>query len=513
MRFISLNKGYLIPKVIAMHKMFFLPLVFLQIVFLNHSIKAQQKPNIIYIYADDLGYGEIEPYGQKKIKTPHLTDLANNGMLFTQHYSSAPVCAPARAMLLTGKHGGNSYIRGNYELGGFADSLEGGQMPLPEGILTLPKLLKQNGYRTAMAGKWGLGMHNTTGSPAKQGFDYYLAILDQKQAHNFYPTHLWENDQYFPLDNPYVYVHKGLNPQTATEEDFNAYVGNQYATDIMTEKALQFVADSKEQPFFLYLPYTQPHVSLQAPQEYIDMYEGAFDEKPYYGEQGYAPSLKPYATYAAMITYLDAQVGKVVAQLKKLGIADNTIVMFSSDNGTTFNGGVDPVFFNSVAGLRGLKTDVYEGGTRVPFIVSWPAKIAKGTVSDLPSVQYDMMATVGDLIGVQIESTDGISLLPTFLGHESLQKKRDYIYWEYPEKGGQIAIRKGSWKAVKVDLIKNGFKNAKWQLYNLDNDPAEKNDLAHKYTSVLQEFDAIVEKEHSPAHIKEWEIIEPKYAR
>lgn len=214
-----------------------------------------------------------------------------------------------------------------------------------------------------------------------------------------------------------------------------------------------------------------------------------------------------------MITYLDAQVGKVVAQLKKLGIADNTIVMFSSDNGTTFNGGVDPVFFNSVAGLRGLKTDVYEGGTRVPFIVSWPAKIAKGTVSDLPSVQYDMMATVGNLIGVQIESTDGISLLPTFLGHESLQKKRDYIYWEYPEKGGQIAIRKGSWKALKVDLIKNGFKNAKWQLYNLDNDPAEKNDLAHKYTSVLQEFDAIVEKEHSPAHIKEWEIIEPKYAR
>lgn len=218
--------------------------------------QESQKPNIIYIYADDLGYGEIEPYGQEKIKTPNLSKLAEKGMTFTQHYTSMPVCAPARAMLMTGKHSGHAYIRGNYELGGFADSLEGGQMPLPEGTFTLPKMLKKAGYKTGMAGKWGLGMHNTTGSPLKQGFDYYISVLDQKQAHNFYPTHLWENDRVLPLNNPVINVHKRLNPQDATDDDFAYYVGKEYATDVMMDGVTQFINSNKATPFFLYLPFT-----------------------------------------------------------------------------------------------------------------------------------------------------------------------------------------------------------------------------------------------------------------
>ncbi|MEI8099517.1 MAG: sulfatase-like hydrolase/transferase, partial [Sediminibacterium sp.] len=221
---------------------------------------AQSKPNIIYIYADDMGYGELGAYGQTKIKTPNLDRMSAEGMRFTDHYSSAPVCAPARCMLLTGKHGGHTYIHGNYELGGFADSLEGGQMPLPEGIFTVGKMMQQAGYKTAAIGKWGLGMANTTGSPIKQGFDYFYGYLDQKQAHNYYPTHLWENDHWDTLQNPVINVHKQLDSTKATLADFNYYKGKEYAPAKLTEKALAFIENNKSKPFFLYLPYTLPHL-------------------------------------------------------------------------------------------------------------------------------------------------------------------------------------------------------------------------------------------------------------
>jgi arylsulfatase A len=475
--------------------------------------QKSERPNIIYIYADDLGYAEIEPYGQQKIKTPNLTRLAQQGMKFTQHYSSMPVCAPARAMLMTGKHSGHSYIRGNYELGGFADSLEAGQMPLPEGTLTLPKMLKGLGYRTGMAGKWGLGMNNTTGSPSRQGFDYYISVLDQKQAHNFYPTHLWENDRLLPLDNPVMDVHRSLDPTKATDADFAYYIGKEYATDIMADRALQFISDNKEQPFFLYLPFTQPHVSLQAPQEYIDMYKGVFDEKPYYGQQGYAATKYPYATYAAMITYLDAQIGRIMKRITDLGLEKNTIIMFSSDNGTTFNGGVDAEFFKSVGDFRGLKTDVFEGGIRVPFIAAWPGKIPAGTVSDLVSVQYDIFATLSDITGQNPGRTDGVSILPTLLGDGKSQQKRDFLYWEYPEKGGQIAIRAGKWKGVKLDVQKKGYHNVSWMIFDLEKDVQESKDLSSQYPDLVKYFDSIVKQEHEPAHVKEWEFIAPKFAK
>lgn len=475
----------------------------------NHK---QKLPNIIYIYADDLGYGEIEAYGQLKIKTPHLNKLREEGMIFTDHYTSAPVCAPARCMLLTGKNGGSSYIRGNYEMGGFSDSLEAGQMPLPEGCYTLPKMLKKAGYTNGMAGKWGLGMHNTTGSPLKQGFDFYVGYLDQKQAHNFYPTHLWLNDEPLKLNNREVNVHKPLDSTNVVDKDFDTYIGDEYAGDVMTAHAVKFIEDNKNQPFFLYLPFPQPHVSLQAPQEFIDQYINKFeDEKPYYGQQGYAPNKYPLSTYAAMITYLDAQIGIIMDKVASLGLDENTIIMFSSDNGTTFNGGVQSAFFNSVSGLRGLKMDVFEGGIRVPFVVRWKEKIKAGSVTDLVSVQYDLMATLADLTGQDAGDTDGVSFLPTLLGGNTSQNKREYIYWEYPEKGGQVAVRMGKWKGVKVNIRKDTYEKAPWMLFNLEIDRNETKDLADDYPELVKTFDEIVKKEHQPAHINNWEIIQPKF--
>ncbi len=471
---------------------------------------AEKFPNIIYIYADDLGYGELGCYGQQKIKTPHLDRMAKEGMRFTQHYASAPVCAPSRAMLLTGKHAGHSYIRGNYELGGFEDNNEGGQMPLPEGIFTLPKMLKNAGYTTGMAGKWGLGMAGTSGSPLLQGFDYYYAVLDQKQAHNFYPTHLWENDKWDSLNNPVISVHKPLDSATATDKDFEYFKGNDYSITKMTEKALRFIDQNKQKSFFLYLPYTIPHLSLQAPEEYIKKYRGHFDEKTYFGQQGYASTRYPLSTYAAMITYLDDQVGIMMKKIKDLGLDGQTIIMFSSDNGATFTGGVDADFFYSVDGLRGLKMDLYEGGIRVPFIVRWPGKIKAGSVSNLISVQFDLLATLTDLTHQHIPNkTDGISFLPELLGNSAAQTRHEYIYFEFPEKGGQVAIRLGDWKAVKTNVRKDP--NTPWQIFNLKTDRNETTDIAAQYPDLLKKFDAIQQKEHQHPHIREWEFIDPKF--
>ncbi|MBL7817172.1 MAG: arylsulfatase [Saprospiraceae bacterium] len=476
----------------------------------QNTFKKGAKPNIIYIYADDLGYAELGCYGQKKIKTPHLDKMANEGMRFTQHYSSAPVCAPSRCMLMTGKHGGHSYIRGNYELGGFEDNTEGGQMPLPEGIQTLPKMLKKAGYTTALCGKWGLGMNNTTGSPSNQGFDYYYGYLCQKQAHNFYPTHLWENDRWDTLNNPSIYVHRPLDAQKATDKDFDYFKGKDFAPAKMTEKALGFMDANQKKPFFLYLAYTLPHVSLQAPDEYIARYKGQFDEKPYYGNKGYASTKYPLSTYAAMIGFLDDQVGLILEKIKTLGLDKNTIILFSSDNGATFNGvgGTDVAFFNSVDGLRGFKMDVYEGGIRVPFLARWTDKIPAGTISDHPSVQYDLMATLAELTGQKLEKTDGLSFLPELLGQKNKQKRHDFLFFEYPEKGGQVAIRLGDWKGVRTDVRKNP--QAAWQLFNLKTDRNETTDVSLQHPDIIQQLETIQKREHQPAHVKEWEFIAPK---
>lgn len=471
--------------------------------------KQTNKPNIIYIYADDLGYGELGCYGQKKIKTPNLDRMAQEGLRFTQHYASTPVCAPSRCMLMTGRNGGHSYIRGNYELGGFQDSTEGGQMPLPENTFTVARMMQQAGYVTGAIGKWGLGMQNTTGDPNKQGFDYFYGYLCQKQAHNFYPTHLWENGKWDSLHNPFIYVHKPL-AKDAPDSAFDGYKGKDYSLDKMVDKTVSFIKKNKEKPFFLYLPYTGPHVSLQAPDAAVKEYIGQFPETPYRGEKGYAATLYPKSTYAAMITYMDKQIGTILNLLKELNLDENTIIMFSSDNGATFDvGGVDTEFFNSVGNLRGRKQDLYEGGIRVPFIARWRGKIPAGQVTNHISVQYDLMATLADLLDLKTPYTEGVSYLPTLLGKSNEQKKRPYIYFEFPEKSGQIAVRMGDWKGVKSNLKKD--KNAPWEIYNLKTDIGETSDVAAQHPDLARQFEDILKKEHQFAHIKDWEFVNPKW--
>jgi arylsulfatase A len=488
----------------------FIP-IFIVLLALCFYAKGQTKttatfPNIIYIYADDLGYGELGCYGQEKIKTPHLDRMAAEGMRFTQHYAGAPVCAPSRAILMTGKHSGHSYIRGNRELGGFADSAERGQQPLPEQAFTIADLLKQKGYTTAVIGKWGMGMDHTEGSPLRHGFDYYYGYLDQKQAHNFYPTHLWENDQWDTLSQAFIDVHKKLDPVKATDSDFERFKGKDYAPQKMTEKVLAFIDKNKKGPFFLYLAYTLPHLSLQVPDAWVEKYRGQFDENPYYGEAGYAAHKYPRSAYAAMISYLDAQAGIILQKIKQLNLDEHTIIMFSSDNGATFVNAVDAGFFKSVGGLRGFKMDLYEGGIRVPFIARWPGKIAAGTKSDLVSAQYDVLATLAELTGQKVPVTDGISFLPELLGKKNKQQNHEYLYFEYPEKGGQVAVRLGYWKGVKMNLKKN--LQAPWQLFNLSTDRNETTDVAMQHPDVLQKMDLIVKKEHQHIQPKEWEFVD-----
>lgn len=471
----------------------------------SSSIKDNPRPNIIYIYADDLGYGELGAYGQEKIRTPHLDQLAAEGIKFTDHYTSTPVCAPARCMLLTGKHGGNSFIRNNYELGGFADENEGGQMPLPENTITIGHLMQQAGYKTGAIGKWGLGFIDSSGEPNRQGFDYFYGYLDQKQAHNYYPTHLWENNQWDSLDNDYFKPHYRLEKAPNNLDEYEQFKGGEYAPDLMAEKALDFIQENQANPFFLYLPFTIPHVSLQVPEnDYYKLYEGQFDSVPYLGQMGYTPHPQPLAAYAGMISTLDGYVGRIMKLLKALNLDENTLVMFSSDNGPTFNGGVNADFFNSTAGLRGLKMDIYEGGIRVPFIARWPRHIPEGQVTDFPSAQYDLMATLADLISIDPPTNDGISLLPTLLGKPEEQKPRDFLYFEFPGKGGQLAIRTGPWKGVKTNLFKDP--EAPWQLYHLKEDPYETTDVASEHQGLLQKLDEIVKQEHQQATIREWEM-------
>ena len=467
------------------------------------GVIAQRSPNIIFIYADDLGYGELGSYGQQKIKTPYLDQLAAAGIRFTQHYAGAPVCAPSRCMLLTGKHSGHAAIRGNFELGGFADSTERGQMPLPAGTFTVAQLLKQAGYATAIIGKWGLGMHNTAGNPNNHGFDVAYGYLDQKQAHNYYPTHLWDNGKKDTLDNADISVHRPIDSATATDSAFAYYQQKIYAPDKLTEKAMGFIEQHAQEPFFLYLPYTLPHLSLQIPDSLRKLYEGVFEERPYYGQKGYAPQRYPLSAYAAMITYLDAQVGKILGLLAHRKLDSNTLVIFSSDNGATFDiGGANTPFFNSNGVLRGTKGELFEGGVRVPMIARWPGHIAAAAVSDHISVQYDWMATFAALTQQTIPATDGISILPTLLGKNADQQQHPFLYFEFPETGGQLAVRIGKWKGVKRNLRKNPTQP--WMLFDLALDPAEREDIASRFPQIIREMEAIVKKEHQQPLLKEW---------
>jgi arylsulfatase A-like enzyme len=457
------------------------------------------RPNIIFIMADDLGYGDIGCYGQQYIKTPNIDRMAREGIRFTNHYSGAPVSAPARCCLMTGMNLGHSYVRNNFEIKG--DEYTQGQMPLPENTETVARMLKRAGYATAIIGKWGLGSMSSTGAPNKQGFDFFYGYNDQNHAHNHYPSFLWRNDKIEKLDNPVINVHPEFDKNATHDlQEYKQYQGNDYSLDLMTDEALKFIDSNKQNPFFLYLTYVVPHKALQVPDESLEMYNGVFDEKPYIGGGGYTPHPRPYSAYSAMITRMDQKIGEVIEKLKVLGIEKNTIVIFTSDNGPAGGGGTDSRFFNSSGGLRGSKSQVYEGGIREPFVVRWPGKIKAGTVTDHPSGHFDFMATVGELTGQKVNNTDGVSYLPALLGKSKKQKQHEYMYWEF---GGQIAVRMGNLKGVK--RISRNPQPA-WEIYDLATDPAESKNVAEQYPEMINKFDEVVGK-RTPSHHEPWNFM------
>ncbi|WP_083425874.1 arylsulfatase [Zhouia amylolytica] len=479
------------------------------------------KPNIIYILADDLGYGELGAYGQEKIETPNIDALAKEGMTFTQHYTSAPVCAPARCMLLTGKHSGRAFVRGNHEWGERGkvwdyremakDSTLEGQLPMPDGTITFAKKLQESGYKTSMYGKWGLGAPHTNSIPTKMGFDEFFGYNCQRQAHTYYPLFLYKNEKRVHLKNdtiaPNTRLAKGADPyDMESYKDFNL---NDYSPDLMFDEMTSFVERNKENPFFIYWASPIPHAPLQAPQRWVDYYVKKFgDEEPYLGNRGYFPNRYPHATYAAMISYLDENIGKLVQKLKDEGIYENTLIVFTSDNGPTYNGGVDPEFFDSAKPFKSTygygKGFVNEGGIRVPMIASWPGKIKTGSKTDHVSAHYDMFATLSDLVGYENTENDGVSFLPTLLGQDN-QEEHEFMYWEFPLYDGQIAIRMGDWKVIRKN-IKNPKKEPTLELYNLSTDPTESNNVADQHPDILEKAAKILKEQHTTPEVDRFKI-------
>ncbi len=430
------------------------------------AAQEQEAPmNVIYILADDLGYGDLSCYGQQKFQTPNLDRMASEGMLFTQHYAGCTVSAPSRASLMTGLHTGHTQVRGNKEV------KPEGQEPMAEGTFTIGKLMQEAGYTTGIFGKWGLGYPGSVSVPETMGFDEFYGYNCQRQAHSYYPSHLWHNNE------------KILFP----ENDNNGRAT--YSQDLIHEQALQFIKNNKDKPFFAVLTYTLPHAEMNLPHDSIyQLFENSFEETPYDGKRGYTAAEKPRATFAAMVTRLDKYVGEVLNELKRQGLDKNTIVFFTSDNGPHREGGADPDFFKSYGPLKGTKRDMYEGGIRVPFIAWSPQKIAVGSKSDHIGAFWDMMPTLSDLTGTALTTeTDGISLLPTLFS-DGKQKEHDYLYWEFHEMGGRQALRSGNWKLIRQPIVGE----TALELYDLSNDLHEDNNLAAQEPDKLKELETLM---------------------
>ncbi|MDG2180601.1 MAG: arylsulfatase [Mariniblastus sp.] len=416
---------------------------------------TEKQPNIIYILADDLGYGDLGCYGQELIKTPNIDSLAKTGMRFTDHYSGAPVCAPARCVLLTGLHTGHCPIRGNRAL-----EFEG-NVPIPKSYVTLGEVMQKAGYATGAFGKWGQGYPGSVGDPVLRGFDQFYGYNCQREAHNYYPGHLWKNDKKVVLTG---------NKKGKKE---------QYSHDLITEQALSFIATPRDKPFFVYVPYTIPHTSFQVP-----------DLEPY-REKSWSVNQK---TQAAMISRMDRDVGRIVKQVQALGELENTLIIFSSDNGP-HGAGKTLTHFNAAGPLRGKKGATYEGGIRVPLVVSWPGKIKPGTESDLISGFQDLFPTFAELAGAKAPANiDGLSFVSELLGRPT-QKKHEYLYWEL---GTRQGLRKGNWKAVRNSTKK---KLGDVEIYDLSNDIGESNNLATQKPEIAAQFLELLQSARKPCEL------------
>lgn len=445
--------------------------------------RKEPLPNIVYILADDLGFGDLSCYGQQKFSTPNIDRLAREGMLFTQHYTGCTVSAPSRSCLMTGQHTGHTPIRGNK---GWEPE---GNWPLPNDAYTVAEMLKSKGYVTGAFGKWGLGYIESEGDPNKQGFDEFYGYNCQGLAHNYYPDHLWHNHE-----------------KVLLSENDSGKTGA-YSADLIHKAALNFIRTNRNKPFFLFYPTTIPHAELFAKEEYMKIFRGKFDpEKSYKGvDEGKSFRLGPYgsqpeghAAFAAMVTELDDYVGEILFMLKEFGLEKNTIVIFSSDNGPHLEGGADPDYFNSNGDLRGYKRDLYEGGIRTPMLVKWPAKVNAATITTHISAFWDILPTFAEITGAEIpENIDGISFLPTLLGKK--QKQHEYLYWEFHEQGGKTALRMGNWKAVKLNADKNSQKNI--ELYNLSTDIGETKNIASSNPEIVKKIEEIMDLAHIKSDI------------
>jgi len=473
------------------------------------SEAAPTRPNIVFILADDLGYGDVGCYGQTKIRTPNIDRLAAEGIRFTQHYAGNAVCAPSRCVLMTGKHPGHAHVRNNR---GYKPE---GQEPLPADTVTLPRLLQAAGYATGGFGKWGLGGPSTSGDPLRQGVQRWFGYNCQGVAHNYYPTYLWDNDQQFPLPNQPFSAHDQFRPDEDPDkpESYLRFQGTCYSADVINEQARKFIRDNQNRPFFCYVPTTVPHLALQVPDDSLREYVGKWDDPPYKGGKGYLPHFSPRAAYAAMITRMDGEVGRLVDLIKELGLEENTIFVFSSDNGPLNGehqglGGTDALFFNSAAGLRNGKGTLYEGGYRIPGIVRWKGTIQPGTVSDRVTGFEDWLPTLLELVGLDAKipsDVDGISFAPTLRGHS--QPERPFLYREFPAYGGQQCIRVGKWKVIRQNLLpkKKGGKNAAGsnsptlELYDLTADPREEHDVAASHPDIVARLSALMKQQHTPS--------------
>lgn len=477
---------------------FLVPLGLASLLWVSPSAVAK-RPNVVFILADDLGYGELGCYGQSKIPTPNIDRLASQGTRFTRHYSGAPVCAPARCVLMTGKHLGHAEIRGNRQASRSLPEFKQGQHPISAEAVTLAEVFRDAGYATGAMGKWGLGPVGSTGDPNDQGFDLFFGYNCQAVAHSFFPRHLWRNRERIEINKKPIPGHLKKPEGEVKLEDYQA---EQYAPYLMIDEAEKFIAEHKDGPFFLYLAFIEPHVAMHPPAEAVDRFPQEWDEEAYRGQCGYLPHPRPRAGYAAMINDLDRYVGRVMEALEKAGVADETLVVFTSDNGTTHEGrkdthfhigGVDADFFDSTLDLRGYKGSVYEGGLRVPMIVRYPGKVEAGGRSDVPGYFADWFPTLCEAVELEAPGKlDGESLWPAITGGASKADRKPMV-WVYPEYGGQVAVMMGDLKAVRRGL--NSRKPGEWELYDVVADRGETRNLAEEHPEWIEKAQGILSEQ------------------